>query len=93
MDVNRGSPARLRHRGTPGIASSFSSAYALPAAMNATRLTIASLIAAPVVTLFGVHTATARLEQATRRQCAAQDWPIEQHAAHSEFCRLYLATR
>jgi len=36
------------------------------------------------------HAGVARLDRATRDQCARQDWPVHQHAAHSEFCRTYM---
>lgn len=40
--------------------------------------------------LVGVmHATAAYLDQASREQCARQDWPVHQHAAHSEFCRTY----
>jgi hypothetical protein len=55
-----------------------------------TRAFIASLIAFPVLTMAGVHTVAAHLDRATRAQCAAQDWPVHQHAAHVEFCRTYI---
>lgn len=37
-----------------------------------------------------MHAAAARLDRATRDQCARQDWPVHQHAAHSAFCRTYM---
>jgi len=41
--------------------------------------------------LVGVfHAGVARLDRATRDQCATQDWPAYKHAAHSEFCRTYM---
>lgn len=39
----------------------------------------------------GASYATARLDQATKQQCAAQGWPAHQHQAHVDFCRTYLA--
>ena len=30
------------------------------------------------------------LHEATVKQCATQDWPAHQHAAHVEFCDMYL---
>lgn len=36
------------------------------------------------------HAGIARLDSATREQCARQDWPPHQHAAHVEFCRTYM---
>jgi len=56
-----------------------------------TRAFIASLIASPVLTMAGMHTVVAHLDRATRAQCAAQDWPPHQRAAHLEFCRVYIA--
>lgn len=41
--------------------------------------------------LVGVfHAGIARLDRATRDQCATQDWPAHKHAARSEFCRTYM---
>ena len=68
-----------------------SSAFALLASM--TRAFLAAAIALPVLTMAGIHTVAARLDAATRQQCAQQNWPAHQHAAHLEFCRAYLATR
>lgn len=67
-----------------------SSAFAL--LDSVTRALVASAIAAPVLFMAAIHTAAAHLDTATRAQCAAQDWPVHQHAAHTEFCRTYLAT-
>jgi hypothetical protein len=50
------------------------------------RLTLAALIATPLLLPFGLHSLAARLEQATAAQCADQSWPVSQHAAHLEFC-------
>lgn len=58
-----------------------------------TRVFLAAAIALPVLTMAGIHTVAARLDAATRQQCATQAWPAHQHAAHLEFCRTYLATR
>jgi len=58
-----------------------------------TRPFIASLIAAPVLAMAGIHTAVAHLDAATRRQCAEQAWPVHQHAAHMEYCRVYIGAR
>ena len=71
--------------------SLFSSAFALPTSM--TRTFIALLITAPVLLMGSLHAAAAHLDRATRDQCARQDWPVHQHAAHMEFCRTYLAAR
>lgn len=38
----------------------------------------------------GIHAAAAHLDRATRDQCVRQDWPAHQHAAHTEFCRVYM---
>ena len=57
-----------------------------------TRLFTATLIALPILGFYGIHSAVAKLDQATRAQCAAQDWPVHQHAAHLAFCRTYLAS-
>ena len=54
------------------------------------RLTIATLIALPVVITYGMHSITHSLDQQVRAQCAANDWPISQDAAHRNFCRTYL---
>jgi len=35
--------------------------------------------------------ATDRLHEATIQQCEQQAWPAHQHAAHVEFCEMYLA--
>jgi len=35
--------------------------------------------------------ATDRLHTATVQQCEQQAWPADQHAAHVEFCEMYLA--
>jgi hypothetical protein len=56
------------------------------------RLTLAAIIAVPVLGFYGINFAAAKLDQATRAQCAAQDWPASQHAAHLAFCRTYLAS-
>lgn len=61
--------------------------------MTPIRLFTATLIAVPIVIMAAVHTTAAHLDQATRRQCATHDWPVERHAAHMEFCRAYLAGR
>lgn len=37
-----------------------------------------------------MHATAARIDRATREQCATQDWPVHRHAAHSEFCRTYM---
>ena len=61
------------------------------ASMTPRRATIAGLIAAPVLIMSGLHSFAAHLDQATRQQCQMQTWPPSQHAAHLEFCRLYLS--
>jgi hypothetical protein len=55
------------------------------------RALLASLIAVPVLAMAGIHSVVAHLDAATREQCARQDWPVHQHAAHVEFCRTYIA--
>ena len=58
-----------------------------------TRTLLAFFIATPILVITGIHSAVAQLDAATRTQCAQQQWPVHQHAAHLEFCRTYLATR
>jgi hypothetical protein len=36
----------------------------------------------------GFQAGIALLEEATRAQCAAQDWPSSQHQAHVDFCEM-----
>ena len=36
----------------------------------------------------GFNAGIALLEEATRAQCAAQDWPSSQHQAHVDFCEM-----
>lgn len=57
-----------------------------------TRRLTATLIALPVLALFGIHSVVAHLDQETRRMCANQDWPIERHATNAAFCRQFLAS-
>ena len=57
------------------------------------RVLLALTIAAPICLSYGIHSVVARLDQATRSQCATHDWPTHQAAAHLEFCRTYLAGR
>lgn len=66
--------------------SLFSSAFALLASMRNPSLAIA----AGTFLLAGIfQLGVASLDRATRDQCAAQAWPVYQHAAHLEFCREY----
>ena len=58
-----------------------------------TRTMIALLLTAPLLAMGSLHAVAAHLDRATRDQCARQDWPASQHAAHAEFCRTYLASR
>ena len=41
----------------------------------------------------GIHALTARLEHSAAMQCRQQDWPAEKHAAMTEWCREFEATR
>ena len=43
--------------------------------------------------LAGANYSATKLDEATRLQCATQDWPAHQHNAHVRFCRTYLAER
>lgn len=57
------------------------------------RVALALALALPVSLGYGIHSVVAKLDQATRAQCAAQDWPAHQAVAHWEFCRMYLSQR
>lgn len=53
-----------------------------------TRLAIAIIVTA--ASLGGIAQATiSRLDRETAKQCASQDWPLRQAAAHRDFCRAY----
>ena len=52
-----------------------------------------SIFALGAITLAGATYTADKLDEATRLQCATQDWPQHQHQAHMQFCRTYLAER
>jgi hypothetical protein len=70
--------------------SFISSALALLPSMRAPILAIAAGTAIGFSLVGAFYAAIARLDHATREQCVRQDWPVHQHAAHTEFCRTYM---
>jgi hypothetical protein len=57
--------------------------------MRSAYLAVATGTAIGFSIVGGIHALAAHLDQATRQQCARQDWPVHQYAAHAEFCRTY----